>query len=103
MDCTSPPSYCDDIWEYKVNEICYNINSRDDTRMIQNNGVVFVSSTTHVVSAKEKTPIIADMSLYGVILEIWKSITLILGLHYSNMTGLMRRLESCKRSRIHTS
>ncbi|KAL0554394.1 hypothetical protein IC582_008314 [Cucumis melo] len=57
---------------YKVNGICYNTKRRDDTRTIQNSGVMFVASTMHVASAKDKNPIIADMSFYGVIQGIWE-------------------------------
>ncbi|KAA0055445.1 uncharacterized protein E5676_scaffold314G00150 [Cucumis melo var. makuwa] len=49
---------------YKVNGICYNTKSRDNTRTVQNSGVMFVASTIHVASAKDKIPIIADMSFY---------------------------------------
>ena len=51
---------------YKVNGICYNIKPCDDTRMVQNSGVMFVTSTMHVAIAKDKNPIIVDMS-YDVI------------------------------------
>ncbi|XP_050939141.1 uncharacterized protein LOC127148819 [Cucumis melo] len=57
---------------YKVNGICYNTKRRDDTRTVQNSGVMFVASTMHVASAKDKNPIIADMSFYGVIQGIWE-------------------------------
>ncbi|KAA0040935.1 transposase [Cucumis melo var. makuwa] len=57
---------------YKVNGICYNTKPRDDTRTVQNSGVMFVASTMHVASAKDKNPIIADMSFYGVIQGIWE-------------------------------
>ncbi|KAL0556002.1 hypothetical protein IC582_004506 [Cucumis melo] len=57
---------------YKVNGICYNRKPRDDTRTVQNSGVMFVASTMHVASAKDKNPIIADMSFYGVIQGIWE-------------------------------
>ncbi|KAA0043012.1 transposase [Cucumis melo var. makuwa] len=57
---------------YKVNGICYNTKRCDDTRTVQNSGVMFVASTMHVASAKDKNPIIADMSFYGVIQGIWE-------------------------------
>ncbi|KAL4034957.1 hypothetical protein IC575_003631 [Cucumis melo] len=57
---------------YKVNGICYNTKRRDDTRTVQNSGLMFVASTMHVASAKDKNPIIADMSFYGVIQGIWE-------------------------------
>ncbi|KAA0038226.1 transposase [Cucumis melo var. makuwa] len=57
---------------YKVNGICYNTKPRDDTRTVQNSGVMFVASTMHMASAKDKNPIIADMSFYSVIQGIWK-------------------------------
>ncbi|KAA0032036.1 transposon protein, putative, CACTA, En/Spm sub-class [Cucumis melo var. makuwa] len=43
----------------KVNGICYNTKPRDDTRTIQNSRIMFVASTMHVASAKDKNPIIA--------------------------------------------
>ncbi|KAL0549378.1 hypothetical protein IC582_013860 [Cucumis melo] len=55
-----------------VNGICYNTKPRDGTRMVQNSGVMFIASTMYVASAKDKNPIIADMSFYGVIQEIWE-------------------------------
>ncbi|KAA0065947.1 transposase [Cucumis melo var. makuwa] len=50
---------------YKVNRICYNTNPRDDTRTVQNSGVMFVASTMYVVSAKDKNLIIVNMPFYG--------------------------------------
>ncbi|KAA0054271.1 hypothetical protein E6C27_scaffold131G002270 [Cucumis melo var. makuwa] len=57
---------------YKFNRICYNTKPRDDIRTVQNSGVIFVASTMHVASPKDKSPTIADMSFYGVIQGIWE-------------------------------
>ncbi|TYK30281.1 transposase [Cucumis melo var. makuwa] len=35
---------------YKVNRICYNTNPRDDTRTVQNSGVMFVASTMWTIT-----------------------------------------------------
>ena len=57
---------------YKVNVVCYNTKSRDGTRTIQNSGVMFIASTMQVASDKDKNPIIANLSFYGMIQEIWE-------------------------------
>ncbi|TYJ97658.1 transposase [Cucumis melo var. makuwa] len=57
---------------YNVNGICYNTKPCDDNKMVQNSGVMFVASTMHVASVKDKNPIIANMSFYGVIQGIWE-------------------------------
>ena len=57
---------------YNVNGICYNTKPCDDNKMVQNSGVMFVASTMHVASVKDKNPIIANMSFYGLIQGIWE-------------------------------
>ncbi|XP_073122021.1 uncharacterized protein [Henckelia pumila] len=57
---------------YVINGNLYQTKARDDDRVCQNSGVSLVASTMLVCSAKDKNPLIADVSFYGVIEEIWE-------------------------------
>lgn len=78
---------------YKFNRICYNTKPRDDIRTVQNSGVIFVASTMHVASPKDKSPTIADMSFYGVIQGIWEVSYNTFRVTLSDVTGSIRRME----------
>ncbi|TYK04175.1 transposase [Cucumis melo var. makuwa] len=58
---------------YMVNGCSYHTKSRDDHRTVQNSGIMLVATTMQVSSAKDKNPVIGDMSLYGIIEDIWES------------------------------
>lgn len=57
---------------YIVNGLHFNTKSRDDVRAVQNSGVHLVAKTMQLSSAKDKNPVVGDMSFYGVIQEIWE-------------------------------
>ncbi|KAL0557070.1 hypothetical protein IC582_005588 [Cucumis melo] len=57
---------------YMVNGCSYHTKSRDDHRTIQNSGIMLVATTMQVSSAKDKNPVIGDMSFYGIIEDIWE-------------------------------
>ncbi|KAL8464801.1 hypothetical protein ACS0TY_034340 [Phlomoides rotata] len=57
---------------YSLNGVTYHTKERDNTRVVQNSGVTLVSKTMQVASAKDKNPIMSDMTFYGVIDEIWE-------------------------------
>ncbi|KAM1807924.1 hypothetical protein ACFX11_030863 [Malus domestica] len=57
---------------YSVNGCNFHTKSRDDSQVTQNSGVSLVANTMQISSAKDKNPIIADMTFYGVIQEIWE-------------------------------
>ena len=57
---------------YVMNGIRYNTEHRDGVRNVQNSGVCLVANTMQISSAKDKHPIVTNMSFYGVIQEIWE-------------------------------
>ncbi|XP_073119913.1 uncharacterized protein [Henckelia pumila] len=57
---------------YVVNSNLYQTKARDDERLCQNSGVSLVANTMLVISAKDKNPLMADVSFYGVIEKIWE-------------------------------
>ncbi|KAL4038060.1 hypothetical protein IC575_001665 [Cucumis melo] len=57
---------------YMVNRCSYHTKSRDDHRTVQNSGIMLVATTMQVSSAKDKNPVIGDMSFYGTIEDIWE-------------------------------
>lgn len=57
---------------YLINGVTYNTKERDNLRVVQNSGVSLVAKTMQVSSAKDKNPIVTDMTFYGVIREIWE-------------------------------
>lgn len=57
---------------YDIDGYRYHTKARDDERAVQNSGVSLVASTMQVSSAKDKNPIVSNMTFYGVIEEIWE-------------------------------
>lgn len=57
---------------YVLNGVRYNTELRDGSRNVQNSGVSLVARTMQISSAKDKNPIVTNMSFYGVIQEIWE-------------------------------
>ena len=57
---------------YRINGCSYSTQSHDNGRTVQNSGVTLVATTMQVSSAKDRNPIVSDMSFYGVIQEIWE-------------------------------
>ncbi|XP_042426074.1 uncharacterized protein LOC122013929 [Zingiber officinale] len=57
---------------YVINGNLYQTKARDDDRVCQNSGVSLVANTMLVCSAKDKNPLLVDVSFYGVIEEIWE-------------------------------
>lgn len=57
---------------YVVNGINYNTEDRDNCRNVQNSGVCLTARTMQISSAKDKNPVVSNMSFYGVIQEIWE-------------------------------
>ncbi|CAL9011480.1 unnamed protein product [Prunus brigantina] len=57
---------------YLINGVKFNTKAQDDMRTVQNSsGVYLLAHTMQVASAKDKNPIVSNMSFYGVIQEIW--------------------------------
>ncbi|XP_073121166.1 uncharacterized protein [Henckelia pumila] len=67
-----PRSQCIKYSSYVVNSNLYQTKARDDERVCQNSGVSLVANIMLVSSAKDKNPLMADVSFYGVIEEIWE-------------------------------
>ena len=57
---------------YIINGTSYHTKSHDDYRTVQNSGIMLVATTMQVSSAKDKNPVVCDMSFYGTIQEIWE-------------------------------
>ncbi|KAA0054168.1 uncharacterized protein E6C27_scaffold131G00970 [Cucumis melo var. makuwa] len=53
-------------------ECSYHTKSRDDHRTVQNSEIMLVATTMQVSSAKDKNPVIGDMSFFGIIEDIWE-------------------------------
>lgn len=56
---------------YLINEFYFLARDRDTNRVTQNSGVTIVANTMQIASAKDKNPVVSDMTYYGVINEIW--------------------------------
>lgn len=56
---------------YIINGSRYHTKDRDSSRVSQNSGVSLVATAMQVASYKDKNPVYAEMSFYGVITEIW--------------------------------
>ncbi|CAL9018537.1 unnamed protein product [Prunus brigantina] len=56
---------------YLINGVKFNTKAQDDVRTVQNSGVYLLAHTMQVASAKDKNPIVSNMSFYGVNQEIW--------------------------------
>ncbi|KAL0552322.1 hypothetical protein IC582_011431 [Cucumis melo] len=57
---------------YMINGSSYYTKSCDNHRTVQNSGIMLVTTTMQVSSAKDKNPVIGDMSFYGIIEDIWE-------------------------------
>ncbi|KAL0550008.1 hypothetical protein IC582_014504 [Cucumis melo] len=57
---------------YMIDRCSYHTKFRDDHRTVQNSGIMLVATTMQVSSAKDKNPVIGDMSFYGIIEDIWE-------------------------------
>ena len=57
---------------YLYNSHQYHTKERDNSRCTQNSGVSIVAKTMQISSAKDKNPIVSNMTYYGVIKEIWE-------------------------------
>lgn len=57
---------------YSLNGVIYHTKERDNARVVQNSGVSLVAKIMQVSSAKDKNPVVSDMTFYGVIDEIWE-------------------------------
>nr|KYP34028.1 hypothetical protein KK1_045064 [Cajanus cajan] len=57
---------------YMINGYTFYTKERDDKSTMQNSGVTLVAKSMHISSAKDRTPIYANMSYFGVIEHIWE-------------------------------
>ena len=57
---------------FATNGYCFHTKSHDDRSIVQNSGVTLVAQAVHISSAKDKKPLLAEMSYYGVIEDIWE-------------------------------
>ncbi|XP_057418249.1 uncharacterized protein LOC130712428 [Lotus japonicus] len=57
---------------YVINDYTFYTEAQDDRSTMQNSGVTLVARSMHVSSAKDRNPIYADMSYFGVIQHIWE-------------------------------
>lgn len=57
---------------YLINENTFYTKSHDDQSKVQNSGVTLVAEQMHTSSAKDKNPIFANMSYFGIIEKIWE-------------------------------
>ena len=57
---------------YEINGYRFHTKERDDLRVVQNSGVYLEANTFQISSTKDKNPVVANMSFYGVIQEIWE-------------------------------
>ncbi|XP_019154251.1 PREDICTED: uncharacterized protein LOC109150723 [Ipomoea nil] len=57
---------------YDINGFSFYTKKQDEKSTMQNSGVSLVANSVHFSSSKDKNPIIAELSYYGVIEEIWE-------------------------------
>ena len=56
---------------YEIRGVRFNTLDRDGKRVTQNSGVKVLAKSEHFASAKDNNPVLAEMTYYGVIREIW--------------------------------
>jgi hypothetical protein len=57
---------------YVINGYTFYTEAQDDRSTMQNSGVTLAARAMHVSSAKDRNPVYADMSYFGVIQDIWE-------------------------------
>jgi len=57
---------------YYINNHCFYSKMEDDKSRVQNSGVTLQAESVHFASSKDKNPITASMSYFGIIHEIWE-------------------------------
>ncbi|XP_031127665.1 uncharacterized protein LOC116029765 [Ipomoea triloba] len=57
---------------YDINGFSFYTKAQDEKRTMQNSGVSLVANSMHFSSSKDKNPVIAELSYYGVIEKIWE-------------------------------
>ncbi|KAK2368893.1 hypothetical protein QL285_082056 [Trifolium repens] len=57
---------------YVINNFTFYTKTQDDNSTMQNSGVKIVAESLHFSSSKDKNPILASISYYGIIEEIWE-------------------------------
>jgi len=57
---------------YMINGYTFCTKERDNQSTMQNSGVTLVAESMHISSAKDRSPIYANMSYFGVIEHIWE-------------------------------
>ncbi|CAH9130336.1 unnamed protein product [Cuscuta epithymum] len=57
---------------YDINRYSFCTKFQDDKSSMQNSGVMVVAEAMHFSSAKDKNPVMASVSYYGIIDEIWE-------------------------------
>ncbi|XP_019163187.1 PREDICTED: uncharacterized protein LOC109159542 [Ipomoea nil] len=57
---------------YDINGFSFYTKKQDEKSTMQNSGVSLVANSVHFSSSKDKNPVIAELSYYGVIEEIWE-------------------------------
>lgn len=56
---------------YEINEHRYSTKENDVSRVYQNSGVMLLAKIMQIVSSKDKSPAVTNMTFYGIIQEIW--------------------------------
>ncbi|KAG2405345.1 uncharacterized protein HKW66_Vig0046000 [Vigna angularis] len=57
---------------YYINNISFQTKVEDDKSRVQNSGVTLQAESVHFASSKDKNPITASISYFGIIQEIWE-------------------------------
>ena len=57
---------------YDINHFCFYTKLQDNKSTVQNSGVMIVAEAMHFSSSKDKHPVMASLSYYGVIEDIWE-------------------------------
>jgi len=57
---------------YDINDYCFYTKIEDDKSRVQNSGVTIQAEAEHFANSKDKNPITASMSYFGVIQDIWE-------------------------------
>ena len=67
------PAFDVKCWNgYDINNISFYTKFQDDRSIVQNNGVIIVAESMHFSSLRDTNPVLASLSYFGVIEDIWE-------------------------------
>jgi len=74
---------------YDLNKFSFYTNTEDQESIMQNSGVILEAESMYFASSKDSNPVMATISYFGVIEEIWEGTTSNLKFQYLSVNGLI--------------